>query len=36
MVGRNAAKLYGFDPEHLAPLVERIGPEPSSLTHATA
>ena len=26
MVGGNAAKVYGFDPEVLAPLVDRIGP----------
>jgi hypothetical protein len=27
MVGGNAARIYGFDPERLAPLVARIGPE---------
>ena len=26
MVGRNAAAVYGFDPDALAPLVDRIGP----------
>jgi len=28
ILGGNAARLYGFDAAHLAPLVERIGPEP--------
>ena len=27
MLGGNAAELYGFDTEKLAPLVARIGPE---------
>ena len=27
MLGGNAARVYGFDPEKLAPLVARIGPE---------
>ena len=27
MIGGNAAKVYGFDAEVLAPLVDRIGPE---------
>jgi hypothetical protein len=26
MLGGNAARLYGFDVQKLAPLVERIGP----------
>ena len=29
MLGENAARLYDFDVEKLAPLVDRIGPEPS-------
>jgi predicted TIM-barrel fold metal-dependent hydrolase len=32
MLGGNAARVYGFEPEKLAPLVERIGPEPGSFT----
>ena len=27
MLGGNAARVYGFDTEKLAPLVARIGPE---------
>ena len=27
MLGGNAAQIYGFDAEKLAPLVARIGPE---------
>jgi hypothetical protein len=30
MLGGNAASLYGFDVEKLAPLVARIGPEKSA------
>jgi hypothetical protein len=26
MLGGNAVRVYGFDPEKLAPLVARIGP----------
>jgi hypothetical protein len=26
MLGENAARLYGFDPEELAPHVARVGP----------
>jgi predicted TIM-barrel fold metal-dependent hydrolase len=29
MLGGNAARVYGFDTEKLAPLVARIGPEKS-------
>ena len=35
MVGGNAARVYGFDPERLAPLVARIGPEPGELSGGT-
>jgi len=31
VLGENAARIYGFDLDALAPLVERIGPEPSDL-----
>jgi predicted TIM-barrel fold metal-dependent hydrolase len=31
MVGENALACYGFDPHELAPVVERIGPEPTAL-----
>jgi predicted TIM-barrel fold metal-dependent hydrolase len=30
MLGGNAARVYGFDAEKLAPLVARIGPERSA------
>jgi predicted TIM-barrel fold metal-dependent hydrolase len=30
MLGGNAARVYGFDVEKLAPLVARIGPEKSA------
>ena len=30
MLGGNAARVYGFDSEKLAPLVARIGPEESA------
>ncbi len=32
MLGENAAALYGFDVEKLAPLVDRIGPKPSDFS----
>jgi predicted TIM-barrel fold metal-dependent hydrolase len=32
MLGGNAARVYGFDAEKLAPLVARIGPEKSAFT----
>ena len=32
MIGGNAAALYGFDLERLAPLAERIGPRPGELS----
>ena len=32
MLGGNAAKLYGFDLEKLAPIVDRIGPRPSEVS----
>ncbi len=32
MLGENAAALYGFDVEKLAPIVERIGPKPSDFS----
>ena len=31
MLGGNAARVYGFDPARLAPLVARIGPELAAL-----
>jgi predicted TIM-barrel fold metal-dependent hydrolase len=31
ILGENAARIYGFDLDHLAPLVERFGPEPSAI-----
>ena len=34
MIGGNAADLYGFDVEKLAPLVERIGPRPADVATA--
>ena len=33
MLGGNAARVYGFDVEKLAPLVARIGPEKSAFAH---
>lgn len=33
MLGENAASLYGFDLDALAPLVERIGPRPEDVAH---
>jgi predicted TIM-barrel fold metal-dependent hydrolase len=30
MLGGNAARVYGFDPDKLAPLVARIGPDKSA------
>ena len=31
MLGGNAAELYGFDIEKLAPLVDKIGPRPEEV-----
>jgi hypothetical protein len=31
ILGGNAAEIYGFDADALAPLVERIGPTPEDL-----
>jgi len=36
MVGGNAAKLYGFDLEKLAPIVEKIGPTPEEVARPLA
>ncbi|HKK51841.1 MAG TPA: amidohydrolase family protein [Myxococcota bacterium] len=36
MLGTNAAALYGFDLDALAPLVERIGPRPEEVSVALA
>ena len=36
MLGGNAARVYGFDVEKLAPLVARIGPEKAMFRDATA
>jgi hypothetical protein len=32
MLGANAAALYGFDLDELAPLVEKIGPTPAEVS----
>jgi hypothetical protein len=36
MLGTNAAEVYGFDVDALAPLAERIGPTPDELGQAGA
>jgi hypothetical protein len=34
MVGGNAARVYGFDLEALAPIAARVGPRVADLEHA--
>jgi hypothetical protein len=36
MLGENAAKLYGFDLDALAPIAARIGPTPAEVAVALA